>query len=237
MNVGIMQPYFLPNIAHFSLIEKTEHWIIFDSVQFIRHGWIERNRVLKPNGGWQYISIPLVKHSRETLIKDVQIRTTENWESKIFSQLEHYKKKAPFYNETIQLLKECFNIQTNSISELNAHALKTICAYLDIQFHFEFYSKMDMEIPEAKHAGDWALQICKKINVKSYTNPISGQHLFDASEFNESNIKLQFLESIDSEYPQKGNEFESGLSIIDSLMFNPINDVQKLIKTYTIHEA
>ena len=35
----------------FSLIRHTAIFILFDTVQFIRHGWIERNRILKPVEG------------------------------------------------------------------------------------------------------------------------------------------------------------------------------------------
>ncbi|HOC37490.1 MAG TPA: WbqC family protein, partial [Tenuifilaceae bacterium] len=50
-----MQPYFFPYIGYFSLIKHTDEFILLDTVQFIRHGWIERNRILKPSDGWQYI--------------------------------------------------------------------------------------------------------------------------------------------------------------------------------------
>ena len=59
MRLGIMQPYFLPYIGYYSLIKHVDHFILLDRVQFIYHGWIERNRILKPSDGWQYISAPL----------------------------------------------------------------------------------------------------------------------------------------------------------------------------------
>ncbi|MZP67265.1 MAG: glycine transferase, partial [Bacteroidales bacterium] len=40
-----MQPYFFPYAGYFSLIKHTDKFILLDSVQFIRHGWIERNRI------------------------------------------------------------------------------------------------------------------------------------------------------------------------------------------------
>ena len=52
MKLGIMQPYFLPYIGYFSIIKHTDEFILFDSVQFIRHGWIERNRILKQQKQW-----------------------------------------------------------------------------------------------------------------------------------------------------------------------------------------
>ena len=51
MRLGIMQPYFFPYIGYISLIKHTDLFILLDDVQFIRHGWIERNRILKPGGG------------------------------------------------------------------------------------------------------------------------------------------------------------------------------------------
>ncbi|MBK7111860.1 MAG: WbqC family protein [Flavobacteriales bacterium] len=62
--VGIMQPYFFPYLGYFGLIANTDRWIVFDPVQYIRKGWVNRNRVLKPGGGWKYVSIPVAKHSR-----------------------------------------------------------------------------------------------------------------------------------------------------------------------------
>jgi hypothetical protein len=58
MKLGIMQPYFFPYLGYFSLIKHTDRFILFDTVQFIRHGWIERNRILKQNEGWQYVQAP-----------------------------------------------------------------------------------------------------------------------------------------------------------------------------------
>ena len=93
MKIGIMQPYFFPYLGYISLIKHTDEFLLFDPVQFIRHGWIERNRILKPGAGWQYISVPLKKHEQTALIQDVQIDNSQNWREKILAQLGHYKKK------------------------------------------------------------------------------------------------------------------------------------------------
>ncbi|MEE9190923.1 MAG: WbqC family protein, partial [Candidatus Neomarinimicrobiota bacterium] len=101
---ALMQPYFLPYLGYFSLIKHTDQWMFMDQVKFIRHGWIARNRILKPGEGWQYIIVPLKKHHRDIIIKDVKIYNSSNWQDKIYRQLLHYKKKAPFYNDVINLL-------------------------------------------------------------------------------------------------------------------------------------
>ena len=98
MKLAIMQPYFSPYLGYFSLIKHTDNFILLDTVQFIRHGWIERNRILKPGWDtWQYIKVPLEKHSKNSIIKDIRIKTNQDWKRKLISQLVHYKKRAPFY--------------------------------------------------------------------------------------------------------------------------------------------
>lgn len=120
MKVGIMQPYFVPYIGYFSLIKHSDLFILFDPVQFIRHGWIERNRVLKQNDGWLYIQVPLIKNnSRETLIKDCLIDNTKDWKSKIKSQLQPYKKIAPNYFKVLKIINSVFDKDYHTIVDLN----------------------------------------------------------------------------------------------------------------------
>lgn len=220
MKLGIMQPYFLPYLGYFALIKHTDKWIVFDTPQFIRHGWIERNRILKPLEGWQYIKVPLEKHRRGIAIKDIKIKNTENWRQKILAQLTHYKKKASFYRNTIDVINKIFEFQTNSIVKLNVYALDIICEYLNISFDYSVFSKMDLNIGEVNEPDEWALEITKALSGNSYYNPHGGIKFFDRHKYKQSNIGLHFLELNLQEYDQTGGEFEAGLSTIDVMMFN-----------------
>ena len=108
MKLGIMQPYFFPYLGYFSLINYVDEFIIFDPVQYIRKGWINRNRVLKKGGGVKYINITVEKHCLGTLIKDIRLSTTQDWRNKILRNLDYYEKKAPYYYEVKELLSSCF---------------------------------------------------------------------------------------------------------------------------------
>jgi hypothetical protein len=229
-----MQPYFFPYVGYYSLIKYTDYWIVFDEVQFIRHGWIERNRILKPNDGWQYIQVPLIKHSRETLIKDVVIRNNEPWREKILAQLQHYKKRAPYYYQVIKLVSEALAIETSSIVELNAKILEVTCSYLGIGFKYDIFSKMDLEIEAVNAPDEWALNISNALGAKEYVNPPGGKEFFNIQKYSEKNIKLTFLSNKVDNYNQNRTNFEGGLSIIDLLMFNSVEEVNYLIDSYEI---
>lgn len=235
MKIGIMQPYFFPYLGYFSLINNTDRFIIFDTVQFIKHGWIERNRILKPNEGWQYIKVPLKKHNRETLIKDIRINNDDDWRDRIYRQLEHYKKRAPFYSETLAIVKEALNINTESIVKLNVNCLKTISNYIGIDFISDTYSEMNINIEEVNKPDEWALNICKALgNVTEYWNPEGGLDFFDKFKYEESGIEIKFLKMDLKRYSQKRSSFEYGLSIIDVMMFNTPIEINEMLNNYII---
>ena len=235
MRLGIMQPYFMPYIGYFSLIKHTDRFILFDTVQFIRHGWIERNRILKQNGGWQYIQVPIIKeHGRATLIKDVLINNKEKWKEKIVAQLQHYKKIAPYYFNTVGLLNDIFSFDYNDIVSLNKISLQAVCDYLGIDRRIDVFSKMDLTIEPAEAPDEWALNICSAIDgANEYWNPLGGKAFFDRNKYDNANIDLKFQTVNILPYNQK-REFEPGLSIIDVLMFNSVEDVNKMLDDYIL---
>jgi hypothetical protein len=236
MKLGIMQPYFLPYIGYISLIKHTDRFILFDTVQFIRHGWVERNRTLKPNGEWQYVQVPLIKNEgRNTLIKDVKINNKESWQNKILAQLQHYKKKSPNYLKVISLLNDIFSQQYDDIVTLNKISLEKILQYLGIEKELEVFSEMNLQIEKVNAPDEWALNICKSIgDVDEYWNPPGGQNFFDKSKYENSKIKLKFHNIVLSEYNQYRNTFESGLSILDVMMFNSAEKINKMLDKYEL---
>jgi hypothetical protein len=234
MTLGIMQPYFMPYLGYFALIKHVDQFILFDTPQFIRHGWIERNKVLKPNGEPLYIKVPLQKHSRDTSINEVVIKNEENWKRKIMAQLVPYKKKAPHYSEVTALLNDIFDIETNSIVTLNFIALQKICTYLDIQTPIKIWSEMDVEIESVNAPDEWALNICKAMGADSYYNPPGGKEFFDANKYIAAGVDLNFLEIKQTPYKQLNNEFVPYLSIIDVLMFNDKESVTQMLEQIKI---
>lgn len=219
MKLGIMQPYFFPYLGYFDLINYTDKWIVFDTVQYIRHGWINRNRILHPNEGWLYITVP-VKHSRETAIEDVTIANEQDWKQRIIGQLGHYKKKAPYFYETRALVQECLDSAECSISRLNVYALKKVCERLGIVSDHDIFSEMNLKLGPVEGPGDWALRISEAMGAEEYVNPPGGVEIFDEDKFKASGIKLTIRHLPPFEYSCDGYEFIPNLSIIDLLMWN-----------------
>ena len=234
MRVAIMQPYFFPYIGYFQLIKAADRFILFDEVQYIRHGWINRNRILKPVTGWQYITMPLVTHSRDTLIKDIQVADVAVNKGKILRQLQHYKKTAPHYKAVMELLGDCLIKPGDNIVTMNARCLKAVCDYIGIPFTIEIASQLYFDYSGVQHAGEWALRMSEQLKATAYINPVGGRALFNPVQFEQSNIRLQFLQTGITTYSQRRNDFEPGLSIIDVMLFNEPAQINNFLNEYEL---
>lgn len=93
--LGIQQPFFFPYLEYFALIAATNYWVVFDTPQYVKFAWVNRNRVLDFNKGTKYITVPVHKHKLHTATNKVKVHTSLPWKTRIIAQLNAYKKRAP----------------------------------------------------------------------------------------------------------------------------------------------
>jgi hypothetical protein len=221
MILGIMQPYFFPYLGYFDLINRSDRWIVFDTAQYIRHGWINRNRVLHPKEGWIYITVPVRKCRRGTAIKDVEINGESEWAERVLGRLTHYRGRAPYYEETFQLVRECVGTGERPLSRLIVAAIERVCDRIGIGFRYDYLSEMDLHLGPVEGPGDWALRISEALGAEEYVNPSGGAALFEPGKFEKSGIRLNIRDLPHLEYSCGKYQFIPGLSIVDVLMWVP----------------
>jgi len=235
MKLGIMQPYFFPYLGYFNLLNSVDLLIVYDIVQFSKGGWLNRNRILKPNGEWKYITVPLERASfrdhinNSVKIKQVKISSESNWQQHLLGQLEHYKKKAPFYRETISLLYSCLFSNLKFISEFNIHSLAQTCDRLGIIFKYQLASELKLNFDPTLNAQDKVLQICNYCGASEYINLPGGVNLYDRSEFEAAGIKLTIQTPVEFTYNCDGYSFQPNLSIIDVMMWNSLEEIHNYL--------
>ncbi|WP_426141230.1 WbqC family protein [Pseudomonas sp. DWP3-1-2] len=233
--LGVMQPYFFPYLGYFQLIAAVERGVIFDTAQYGRKSWMNRNRVLDGKGGWQYINVP-VSSTLGTSIKATTVIDHSMALQRILGQLEHYRGKAPHYQKTRELVRSAFALpQDTSISELNTRSLRVTCDYLGLTFGWTPFSAMERELqlPPIQHPGQWALEISSTLGARRYINAPGGRDIFIASEWQERGIELRFLDLTPFVYSTGPYPFIENLSILDVLMWNPPDDVAAYIRENT----
>jgi hypothetical protein len=218
-----MQPYFFPYLGYFDLVNQVDEWIVFDTPQYMRHHWVNRNRILHPDDGWQYFIVPVEKHSRNTPINEIRISAKEDWNEKILRQTEHYRKKAPYYREVVEFIQSCLSVKTNLLSELNISCFRETCMKLGISTPIKIFSEMELTFEKPiVEPGDWALEISKAVKATEYLNPVLGvaAGLFDRNKFIDSGVSLSVQAYKNFVYDTRTYNYEPALSVIDVMMWN-----------------
>lgn len=236
MKIAIMQPYLFPYIGYYSLIYNTDRFVFFDTPQYIRKGWINRNRIISSSGEAIYFTVPTEKASRDTAIRSITINNHEQWKQKLFGQLSVYKNKAPNYSQVIALVHDVVDGEKRFISELAIDSVKKTCQYLGIERPFDIYSEMNLTGINATAPDEWALLISKELGYDTYINPPGGKQFFDRDKYKKAGITLQFLEQELIPYVQKIGKFVEGLSIIDLMMFCSNDEIRNMLKHYKLSE-
>lgn len=229
MKLGIMQPYFLPYIGYFQLIDAVDKFVIYDNIKYTKKGWINRNRILV-NGKDEFVTLPL-KHAHDHL--DInQRRLADSYpleKRKILNKVRENYRRAVCYPGVYKLLEEILDFEDINLFQFVSHSLELVCKYLGIDT--EFVVSSTLPIDHMLKAEDKVLAICKYLNTDSYINPIGGLELYSRARFRENNLDLRFLRTNPIVYPQQANEFVSNLSILDVMMFNHKESITSFLKS------
>lgn len=190
MIVAIMQPYFFPYMGYFDLMRKCDLFVCFDDVQYIRRGWVNRNRIACKNQEFQFLTIPVKKASRESKINQMLIDHSTPWHQLHMRKIKHnYKKNCSLVEmyatlprsdylieileRTIEMTRSALGISTPIIrsSEIACHD----CG----------------EIGPKKRI----IEICKALGADTYLNLPGGRELYNSQDFTRHNIALEFIET------------------------------------------
>ena len=221
-----MQPYFAPALGYFDLIALSDQWVVFDTAQFRKKSWMCRNRVLHPSSGWQYITAHIARHSRDTRIADVELSSEPGWRENLIAKLGHYRKRAPHYQRTVDLLSASLAVEQRSLARLSVDLMSRVCDLLGIAFAPRYFSEMDLSLGEIEGPGDWALRICEAFGASEYINPPRGEPIFDRERYAAGGVELIIRRFRDIEYQPRGYSYIPTLSIADVLMWCSADEIR-----------
>jgi hypothetical protein len=229
MKIAIMQPYFFPYIGYFQLINATDKFIFYDDVNFIKNGWINRNRILL-KGESHFLTVQLKNASSYKLIKEVEF--TDN-RLKLLKTIEQAYRKAPYFSLIMPILYECLTFKTNKISELAQYTIIKTCEYINIKKVFELSSNTYSQT-RGQEKTKRLQEICLINGSDVYYNLVGGQEIYNKLDFTRNNISLFFIEPVSMDYKQFNNKFLPWLSIIDILMFLDKETIRNLLNNYKL---
>jgi hypothetical protein len=232
MRIAIMQPYLFPYIGYFQLIYSVDKFVVYDDVQYIKHGWINRNKI-RVNGNEYLFTFSVKKASTYLNINERYFSERFSREKdKLLKLLQANYSKAPFYKETTSLVNEILEIEEDNISLKLIQSLKMLCSYIGITTSFCISSELQKN--NELCGENQVIEINKRLKSTHYINSIGGLELYNRENFLREGITLNFIKSKLIYEEQLNNKFIPFLSIIDVLMFNSVAEIRELLNQYEL---
>lgn len=231
MKLGIMQPYFFPYIGYWQLIHAVDTFVIYDDVNFIKGGWINRNFILL-NGQPKRISLKLHGSSPNKLINEIEIFNNDIDNKKILKMVENAYQKAPFFDNIYNIFIDILEFKEKNLAKYIENSILHIINYFGLKRKIVVSSDIDKDnYLMGKYK---VMEICKKLNASEYYNSIGGVKLYDKKEFSSHGFTLKFIDTKNIFYKQFDNDFIPNLSILDAMMFNSKEQILQLLNKYSL---
>lgn len=228
MKIGIMQPYFLPYIGYWQLMGAVDRYVILDDVNYIKRGWINRNRILL-NGKDHLFTLPLVKADA---FRHINENTLDEIPSALRKTVDLAYRRAPHYAEVVPLVDELLGYGERNLAKFVGHSIRRVADYLGVRPEFCYASEIEHD--PSLRAQDMILDIVKRLGGDVYYNAIGGQELYDRVRFAAEGVSLGFVKPTLRPYAQFGNEFIPGLSILDVMMFCDRRQLREQLGSFEI---
>ena len=188
MKIAISQPYFFPYLGYFKLIQSVDKFVFFDDVQYIRRGWVNRNKIRQDNPLW--ITVPVKKTSRESPINKIEI--DNGWNEVVAT---HLKTFETIYGKKVKLnsLYDFYRSLSSdkSLNKMLCKTIKWVCDKLELKTELISSS----EFPSNLKSQDRIIDICKKLGATQYFNLPGGVDLYDHEIFEKNNLSLYFIDT------------------------------------------
>jgi len=216
LRICIIQSCYIPWKGFFDLIGRCDEYVIFDSVQYAKAHWHNRNRIKTANGV-QWLTIPVITKGRfEQPIDEVEIE--KPWAEKHWRALEHAYRRAPFFEELAPTVKDWYERagRETLLTDVNAIFLHGIVGILGLKTRIV----RDKTYPMQGAKTERLLAIASAAGANRYLSGPSARGYFDESMFVSAGITPEWM-SYEGyvEYPQLYVGFEHAVTVLD-LLFN-----------------
>lgn len=231
MRLGIMQPYFLPYIGYFQLLEHCDTFVLYDDIQYSKRGWINRNRILA-SGKPRTITLPLRRASDYADVRDREI-ASEYSPKAMMAVLRQSYCRAPFWTNYEQLLEGILRFSSRNLYEFVANSISAVARHVGIQT--PVVTSSSLGIDRSLRGEQRVLATCMAVGATEYVNPIGGWNLYDDNAFAALGLRLSFLRSLMTPYAQFSFPYVEALSIVDTMMFvEPLELCSRMRSDYEI---
>ena len=211
MRVAIHQPQYLPWLGYLDKLDRSDVFVLLDTVQFKKNEWQNRNRI-RTAQGWQYLTVPVLREFPQRLDR-VRINNQADWRRKHVQALETHYGKAPQYGRYAPLFRELLARDWERLSLLNEAVLAALAGAFGITTPIVKASQFETREEQTGRLVD----LCKAVGADCYLAGAGGRRYMNLEEFQAAGIAVEFQGFVSPEYAQVYGPFIPGLSAVDLL--------------------
>lgn len=213
--IAIIQSCYVPWKGFFDLIGQCDEYVIFDSVQYVKRHWHNRNRIKTANGV-VWLTIPVISKGRFAQPID-EVEIEKSWAEKHWRALELAYRQAPFFEQYAPVLKDWYEQADRKtlLTEVNALFLGRLCGLLGLN------TKITRDTDYAVDGASTArlLAIARAAGADRYLSGPSARGYFDEAEFRSAGVTVEWMNYEGyPKYPQLHGAFEHAVSVLDLLL-------------------
>jgi hypothetical protein len=217
MRIAIHQPNYLPWCGYFYKMAQVDLFVILDDCSFTKSGVTHRVRIRTPQG-ISWLTVPVGK--REVPIVDLSPDPSQDWGVRQWNIIKTSYSKAAFSSEVALWLEPLLRTRWQTLVDLNLEGIRKIAGLLGIETPMLRSSEFPDGLKRTLGAGSARnLGICQYLAAKTYISGQGARDYNDEKAFAAAGINLEYVTYNHPVYPQTGEGFIPGLSIID-LLFN-----------------
>ena len=217
MNCVILQPSYIPWRGYFHLIQKTDVFVFYDTSQYDKHGWRNRNRIKTPVGT-QWLTIPVLAKgnvTRHLPIKAVLCDPRQDWRRKHWATLKQVYGKAPYFPRYAPLLERFYAGQQPRLADFTIETTVALARELGLD-KTRFIRSSELKATEATKT-DALLVMLQEVGATHYISGPSAKDYIEADKFRAAGIGLEYMAYQYLEYEQLYPPFDPYVSILDLL--------------------
>jgi hypothetical protein len=213
--IAIIQSAYVPWRGFFDLIGRCDEYVIFDSVQYAKRHWHNRNKLVTPNGP-VWVTIPVVTKSRfEQPIQDVTV--SEEWTDRHWRTIVSNYRRAPLFDARASQLQTLFQACANEthLTRINESFLRYVARTLGLSTVITRDNDYD---PVGTRTAR-LLDICIKAGATHYLSGPSARAYLEERAFQEAGISVEWMDyPTYPVYRQMWGDYEPAVSILDLLL-------------------
>lgn len=229
MKVAIMQPYLFPYIGYFQLMRESDVFVFSDDVQYIKDGWVNRNRIAGPDG-WQWLTLPVRRGGHALWINQRSYVDDARVRRRLGRIMAEAYRGAPFHGEVMALFARMLSSLETNVARFNQACLVELAEVLGIGCRFEVSSALEKDA--ALRGESRVIGMCRHLGATEYINPIGGLTLYRRERFSAAGLGLRFLRARPVDHARAGDALRPFLSILDVLMFNGVEGARAMLNEF-----